>query len=87
MADKPTVTAQIVAQLPTPLPHWRQVLMRAWSIRLNALAILFTGLEVGLPLMDGYIDIPRGVFASISGITAAIAFYARLVVQRNLPHE
>jgi len=81
-------TAQkIVAQMPTPLPHWRQILRRAWSVRLNALALVFTALEVGLPLMDGYIDVPRGIFASLSGITAAVAFYARLVVQRNLPHE
>jgi hypothetical protein len=73
--------------LPKPLPHWKLVLQRAWSVRLNALALLFTALEVGLPLMDGYIDIPRGIFASLSGVTAAVAFYARLVVQRNLPHE
>ncbi|WP_192248445.1 DUF7940 domain-containing protein [Mesorhizobium caraganae] len=87
MPDIPSVAGKIAAQLPTPLPHWKQVLRRAWSVRLNALALVFTALEVGLPLMDGYIDIPRGIFASLSGITAAIAFYARLVVQRNLPHE
>lgn len=69
------------------IPNWRQVLTRAWSARLNALALVFTALEVGLPLMDGYIDIPRGVFAALSGITAAAGFYARLVAQRNLPHE
>ncbi|QKD00041.1 DUF7940 domain-containing protein [Mesorhizobium sp. NZP2298] len=68
------------------LPNWRDVLTRAWSARLNALALLFTALEVALPLLDGYVDIPRGIFASLSGITAAAGFYARLVVQRNLPH-
>jgi hypothetical protein len=67
------------------VPHWRRVLKHAWSIRLMLLAGLFSGLEVGLPLIDGLFDIPQGVFAALSGITTAAAFISRLVAQSNVP--
>ncbi len=41
------------------IPDWRRVLARAWSIRLLALLILFSGLEVALPFFDGTLPISR----------------------------
>ena len=64
--------------------NWRDVLRRAWSIRLLILAGLLSGLEVALPLIDGFIDIPRGIFAALSGLTVAGAFVARLLAQKGL---
>lgn len=69
------------------LPHWWDVLKRAWSIRLMIIAAVLSGIEIALPLLDGVIDIPRGLFAAASGITTAAAFVARLVAQENIPHE
>ncbi len=63
---------------------WRAVLRRAWSIRLALLAALLSGLEVLLPILDGAIAIPHGVFAALAGLTSAAAFYARLVAQKGL---
>lgn len=69
------------------LPNWWDVLKRAWSIRLMIIAAVLSGIEIALPLLDGVIDIPRGLFAAASGITTAAAFVARLVAQENIPHE
>lgn len=84
MADKPTVTAQIVAQLPTPLPHWKQVLRRAWSVRLNAAAIVFDGLAVAFPYFEDVIPIPHSVFGVLAGAFSMAAIYARTIRQNNL---
>lgn len=64
--------------------NWRDVLRRAWSIRLLIVAGLLSGLEVALPLIDGFYEIPRGVFAALSGLTVAGAFVARLFAQKGL---
>nr|WMC97961.1 hypothetical protein RAR13_04390 [Aminobacter aminovorans] len=64
--------------------NWRAVLRCAWSIRLMILAGLLSGIEVALPLLDGLLPIPPGVFAALSGLTVAAAFIARLVAQKGL---
>lgn len=64
--------------------NWRQVLKRAWSVRWIVLAGIFTGLEVGLPIIDGYVDIPRGIFAALSGFASCAAFTSRIIVQKGL---
>lgn len=65
--------------------NWRDVLRKAWSVRLMILAGLLSGLEVALPLIDGVYEIPRGLFAALSGVTVAGAFVARLLAQKGLP--
>ncbi|MGV2099065.1 DUF7940 domain-containing protein [Rhizobium sp. 21-4511-3d] len=66
------------------IPDWRRVFLRAWSVRLMLIAGLLSGLEVALPLMDGYVDIPPRLFAVLSGLTVAAAFIARFVAQSSL---
>lgn len=67
--------------------NWRQVLKRAWSVRLIVFAGLLSGAEVFLPLIDGYVDMPRGVFAALSGFATAAAFISRLLVQKGVSNE
>ena len=67
------------------IANWRQVLKHAWSIRIIILAGLLSGVEVVLPIIDGFIDIPRGVFAGASMLATAGAFVARLVAQSKVP--
>jgi hypothetical protein len=66
--------------------EWRDIVRRAWSIKLIVAAFVLTGFETALPLIDGYIDIPRGVFATASGLATAGAFVARLLAQKDLPN-
>jgi hypothetical protein len=65
------------------LEDWKDVLTKAWSIRLIAVAALLSGIEVALPLLDGILSIPRGIFAALSALTTAAAFIARLLAQRE----
>lgn len=64
--------------------NWRAVLRCAWSIRLMILAGLLSGIEVALPLLDGLLPIPPGIFAAMSAVATAGAFIARLVAQKGL---
>ncbi len=64
--------------------NWRAVLRSAWSVRLLAVAGILSGIEVALPLLDGYLLIPPRLFAGLSGITACVAFVARLIAQKDV---
>lgn len=58
---------------------WKLVVKKAWSVRLGAMAALFSGLEVVVPLFQD--AMPRGRFAILSFVTVAAAMVARLVAQ------
>lgn len=62
--------------------NWRTILVRAWSIRLNLIAAVLTGVEVVLPLYSD--SVPRGIFAALSFVVVILAMWARLVVQKNV---
>jgi hypothetical protein len=61
---------------------WKDILRKAWSVRLIILAGIFTALEVVVPLFDD--AFPRNTFAVLSGITTAAALIARVMMQRNM---
>jgi Kef-type K+ transport system membrane component KefB len=61
---------------------WKDILKKAWSIRLIVLAGLLSGMELILPLFSE--DLPRGVFAVMSLLATSGAFVSRLLVQRNM---
>lgn len=69
---------------PKLVSNWRDVLKRAWSVRLILLAALLSGVEVALPFLDGYLPVPPGVFAALSLVTTAGAFIARIVAQKGI---
>lgn len=62
--------------------NWKQLVRKAWSIRLMALAFIFTAMEVTLPFFSD--AIPNKLFAVLSGLTVAGAFVSRLVVQKGM---
>lgn len=63
---------------------WRDILKRAWSVRLIALAAVLSGLEVALPFIPALERVPMGVFAALSALVTAAALVARIVAQRGL---
>ena len=63
-------------------PNWRDILRRAWSVRLIVLAAVLSGAEVVLPLFGSVI--PRGPFAVANFAVVAAALVARIVAQRGL---
>jgi len=66
------------------ITNWWQVLKRAWSIRWIVLAGLLSGLEVFLPIIDGSVDIPRGLFAALSGAATCGALISRILAQKGV---
>jgi hypothetical protein len=64
--------------------NWRQVLRRAWSIRLIIIAGLFSGAEVAFAVFADNPPISPGVFASLSGLTTMIALIARIIAQKDV---
>jgi hypothetical protein len=68
----------------TLVANWRRVLRYAWSIRAMLFAGLLSGPGVTLPLLDGLLPIPPGIFAGLSDLTVAAAFIARLIAQNNV---
>lgn len=64
------------------IDNWREVLRKAWSVRLMLLAALLSGAEIVLPLFHE--ALPRGLFVVLSFLTVAGAFVARLVAQKGL---
>lgn len=66
---------------------WRKVLRHAWSVRWMIVAVVFTFAEVALPLMDGYLPIPQGVFAALSAFAACGALASRFIMQKEFHDE
>jgi hypothetical protein len=64
------------------IDDWRRVVRTAWSIRLIALAGLFSGLDAILPLFVA--DLPRGIFAALSLVAAMGGAWARVVQQPKM---
>lgn len=64
--------------------NWRDILRRAWSIRLIVLAGVLSGAEVLLGIFADNPPIPRGTFAAISGFVTMGAFVARIVAQKDV---
>lgn len=62
--------------------NWREVLRKAWSVRLMILAAVLSGVEVALPFFGD--SLPRGVFALLSMLVVGGAFVARLMAQKGL---
>lgn len=59
--------------------NWKQILQKAWSVRLIVLAGLLSGLEAVLPMFAD--SFPKGIFAAASGFVSAGALLARVVAQ------
>ena len=62
--------------------NWKTIVTKAWSVRLMALAFLFTMAEAMLPFFIH--SFPPKIFAVLSGLAVASAFGARLVAQRGV---
>lgn len=66
---------------------WRRILRHAWSIRLLVLAMVLSGAEMALPLIQNLLAIPPGVFAALSALATGGAFGARIMAQKKFGGE
>lgn len=65
------------------LPNWREVLVRAWSIRFMIAAGIFSGLEFALPYIEPIFPLDPGVFAALAFVATAGGVISRLIAQRD----
>lgn len=71
----------------TLLDNWREILLKAWSVRLILLSGLLSGLEVAMPVLRESLEplglIPPGAFAILALLVSAAAGIARIMAQPN----
>ena len=60
---------------------WKRIIKKAWSFRLGALAFIFEGAGLLLPLFIE--DMPRHLFATLSLVALAGAGLARVTRQKD----
>jgi len=65
----------------TLIDNAREVLLKAWSIRLALLSALLSAMEVALPFFTDFV--PPNTMAVLAVLTSAGAAIARLVAQPN----
>jgi len=70
---------------PKLAPEWRNIVQKAWSMRLGALAAVLSGVEVVLPLFAN--EVPRNLFAALSFVAVIGAMVARVVAQPKMHNE
>jgi len=63
------------------LPDWRNILKKAWSIRLMLAAGILTGAEMILPVFSA--SMPQGLFTTLTFACVASALVARLLAQNE----
>lgn len=67
------------------IDDWKTIIKKAWSVRLLVLAGLLSGAEVVCQIIEPTIGatMPKGVFASLSGLVTAAALVARVLAQNE----
>ena len=65
--------------------NWKDILVKAWSIRLILLSGLLSGIEYAMPSIISYVEplglVPKGSFALLAVVVSGSAAIARIVAQ------
>ena len=71
------------------LPDWKDILKKAWSVRLLIVAGVLSGVEVALQILEptAAVTMPKGVFAALSGLVTAGALFARVIAQNGVEND
>ncbi|QIG69464.1 hypothetical protein EVB79_094 [Rhizobium phage RHph_N3_13] len=66
---------------------WKKFLLKAWSIRIDLLALVLSLCELALPIIDEMIYIPRGLFLALSMIVGLFSNLAQIIRQKEFHDE
>lgn len=66
---------------------WKKFLLKAWSIRIDLLALVLSLCELALPIIDEMIYIPRGLFLALSMVVGLFSNLAQIVRQKEFKDE
>lgn len=69
----------------TLIPDWKDVLKKAWSVKFMAMAAVLSGVEVVFQILEPTVadTMPKGLFASLSGMVTAGALVVRVLAQNE----
>jgi hypothetical protein len=63
-------------------PNWREILRKAWSVRLMAAAVILDGAQVVMQLLTPHQ--PSAWFIGLSAVVTMAALVARLTFQKGV---
>lgn len=66
---------------------WKKFLLKAWSIRIDLLALVLSLCELALPIIDEMIYIPRGLFLALSMVVGLFSNLAQIIRQKEFKDE
>lgn len=69
-------------QKPQVSSTWREVLRKAWSVRLSALAVVFMAAEIAMPMLAP--AMPPYLFVLLALVASLGSIWARVLVQKNM---
>lgn len=71
-----------MVQKPKVGTTWRDVLRKAWSVRLSALAAVFMAAEIGMPILAP--SMPPYLFVCLALVASIGSIWARVLVQKTM---
>ncbi len=71
-----------MVQKPKVGTTWREVLRKAWSVRLSALAAVFMAAEIGMPMLAS--SMPPYLFVCLALVASIGSIWARVLVQKTM---
>lgn len=71
-----------MVQKPKVGTTWRDVLRKAWSVRLSALAAAFMAAEIAMPILAP--SMPPYLFVLLALVASLGSIWARVLVQKNM---
>ena len=71
-----------MVQKPEVGTTWRDVLRKAWSVRLSALAAVFMAAEIALPMLST--RVPPYLFVLLALVASIGSIWARVLVQKTM---
>jgi hypothetical protein len=66
-------------------PQWKDILLKAWSLRFLAISMLAFGLAAALPAITQWWPYGQLGLAAIGFLSGALTAVSRVIPQQNLP--
>lgn len=68
--------------------NWKEILLKAWSIKFIILAGIFTGLEAVVSFLPTLLPwVQSGYMALMTGLICIAAFFSRIVAQKGVTED
>jgi hypothetical protein len=66
-------------------PNWKDILLKAWSLRFLAISMLALGLNTAFPVLSAWWPYSQPLLVGIGFLSGALTAISRVIPQKNLP--